>query len=69
MEEDVLGLEISVQNIVIVHILNSVTNLLDNASNFFLGEPALEFQVLVKVSTGTQLHQEVETALVAENGV
>ena len=69
MEEDVFGFEVSVQNIVVVHVLNSVADLLDDAFNFLLREPALEFQILVEAAGRAELHEKVETGLVGEEGV
>ena len=69
MEKDVLGLEVAVQDIVVVHILHSVADLLDDQPDLVLGEAALLFEVVVHVPVGAELQQQVEVVVFDENGV
>jgi hypothetical protein len=57
------------QNIIIMHVLYSVTDLFDNISNFLLRKSSLNFQMLIKSARRTQLHQKIETILICEDRV
>jgi hypothetical protein len=48
VEEDVLRFEVSVQNVVVVHVLDRVADLSHHASDLLLREPAFSLEVLVE---------------------
>lgn len=56
MKEDVLRFEVSVQDIVIVHVLHSMADLLDYGSDFVLGEGSETPEVLVEVAIYAKFH-------------
>ena len=57
MKENVLRFQISVQDVIIMHILYCMTHLLHNTTDFFLGESALEFQVFINATRKAQFHE------------
>lgn len=49
MQKDVLGLEVSMQDVVPMHVLYALANLLDVFSHYLLGEPTNFLQVLIEI--------------------
>lgn len=69
MEEYILGFEVAMEYVVILHVLYCMAHLLDDASDFILWESALQPEVLVEGARRAQLHEKVEVCLVCEDGV
>ena len=69
MEEDVLRLDVAVDDVAVVHELDGVADLLDDAAHLLLGEPSLAAQAAVDVASAAQLQHQVQVVLVAEVGV
>lgn len=57
------------QNIVIMHVLNSMTDLFDYISNFLLRKSILNFEMLIESAWRAELHQKIETILIREDRV
>ena len=57
------------QNIVVMHVLNRMTNLPYHHPYFLLRERSLHLQVLVQITLGTQLHQEIKIAILDKNRI
>ena len=66
MQQDVLGLEVSVQDIVLMHMLYPLANLLDIFSHYLLRESANFLQILIKVLTQTGLKDEIGSLFINE---
>ncbi len=64
MEKDVLGFEIPVDDIVIVHELKRVADLADDGLDFSLGQDFLPPQVGIKVARKAQFQHQVNVGLV-----
>lgn len=69
MQEYVLRLEVSMQDIISMHVLYPLTDLLDIFSHDFLRESANFFQVLIEILAQTGLKDEVSSLLVDEEVV
>ena len=69
MQQDVLGFDIPVDDVAVVHELDCVAHLPHHVLNSFLLEAALLSQGGVHVSTAAGLQDEVEMVIVAETGV
>lgn len=69
MEEDVLGLDVTMDDVAVVHELDGMADLLDNPAHFFLSEPSLAAEAGVYVSAAAELEHEVEVFLIGEVGV
>lgn len=69
MEEDVLGLDIAVDDIAVVHELDGVADLLDDSAHLLLSKPPLAAEAGVDVAAPAELEHEVEVVLVGEVGV
>lgn len=54
MEENILGFDISVYDIAVVHELNSMADLFDDASNLLLSESAFVSEVIIDISTAAK---------------
>jgi hypothetical protein len=61
--DEVLGFQISVDNVVVVQVVNSGENLLDRLRGIFLSEPALLANSVKELSTGGELGDNVELVL------
>jgi hypothetical protein len=62
--QKVLGLEISVNNVVLVEEIDSKKNLLDSFGGILLGELALFADTVKKLAAGSELRNNVELVLV-----
>ncbi len=69
MKEDVLRFEVSVQDIVIVHVLHSMADLFDYGSDFVLGEGSETPEVLVEVAIYAKFHQQEEITILHEDRI
>jgi len=69
MKENILRFQISMQNIVIMHILNSMTDLLHNISYLLLSESPLQLEVLVEGAGWAEFHQKIEAAFICKYGI
>lgn len=69
MEEDVLGLDVTMDDVTVVHELDDMADLLDNPAHFLLSEPSLIAEAGVDVSAAAELEHEVEVFLIGEVGV
>ena len=56
MEKYIFGFEISMKNIVVMHVLNCIANLFKNGPRLLLVERSFVLEVLVKVSIATEFH-------------
>jgi len=59
MEQDVLRLEISVNDVVIVHVLNSCANLPDILLGCFLRNSTIFLQILIKIFAQARLQDQI----------
>lgn len=69
MKQNVLGFQISMYDVVIMHVLNCMADLLDYISDFLFAKPALGSKMLVEASGRAEFHYEIEMVLVCENRV
>ncbi len=69
MEDDVLRLQVPVQDVVVVHVLHCVANLLYHPANPLLPHPPLHLHTRVQAPRKAQLHQQVEIAVLDKHRV
>lgn len=63
IEQHIRDLKISVHGIDLVQSLKPVDDLLEEGSGFILGQPALLFEVALKISAIAVLHDNEDTPL------
>jgi len=66
MKNDILGLKISMDDVVVVHVLGSIANLSYDRPYFVLRNGARIFEMLVKIASATELHQQIEVIILNE---
>ena len=69
MEDDVLGFEVSVDDLIFVHVIEGFEALLDDVFGKGFGKFAFFFQVVVELAGVTQFKHEVDEFVVAEKCV
>lgn len=69
MKEYVLWLDVSMDDITVMHELNCVADLFDDALNLLLGESALITQVSVNVPSAAEFQHKVQVFLIREISV
>ena len=69
MEKYVFWLDITMNNIVVVHVLNCITNLLYYRSDLILRHRTAVFKIFVEIASPTQFHQKIEVVVLDESRV
>ena len=69
MQQNVLGFDIPVYHVLIVHELDSMADLLHHLADLFFDKSALFSQRGVHIATEARLKDQVQVFLVAEEGV
>ena len=64
--EHILRLQVPVHNVLVMHVVDSEQNLLQNESDFLLGELLFFQNVAAQITSRHQLHDDVEFALIFE---
>ena len=69
MKKYILRFQISMQNIIVMHVLNCMTDLLNYHPDLLFRKTPLIFQVLIQISFCTKLHQKIQIAFLYKNRV
>jgi hypothetical protein len=69
MHEYVFGLDVPVDDVAVVHELDSVAHLLEDAADAVFGEAAVLLEGGVDVASAADLEDEVDVVFVGEEGV
>lgn len=69
MVDDVLGLKVAVDDLALVHVVQSSADLLDDDFGHFLSELPLLLEEGVELPRGAELLHQVDVLLVGEEGV
>jgi hypothetical protein len=64
VEKDVLGLDIPMDDVAVMHELNGMAHLLGDASNLLLGKATFRFEIIVDVACTAQFEDEVKVVLI-----
>ena len=54
-------------DVIVMHVLNGMTDLFDDDSYFFLSKIALAFEMLIEISLCTELHQKIKIIVLYKN--
>jgi hypothetical protein len=63
MKKNILRFEISVQDVIVMHVFNSIAHLLDHQSNLILIKSANCLQARVQVSRKAKLHEKIKVII------
>jgi hypothetical protein len=69
MKKYIFRFEISVQNLIVVHVLDRITNLFDNGLDLGFSQDLLPSQMSVQISRETELHHQINMVFVRKEGI
>lgn len=69
MKQNVLGFDIAMNDITVMHELNCVADLTDHSSDFLFRKTALFFERRVYIASTARLQDQIKVILVAEKGI
>lgn len=69
MNKDIFGLQVPVDNVVIVHEVNGVRDLLRDVLDFFLWKVRLVIEVGKKIAPWAELKHQIKVLLVVEKAI